>query len=201
MSRIISDTPSLTFDGASHRYKLDGRPVPSVTEVISSLLPGWQADPWYLNRGACLHHGCALHDKSVLDWSSVSPEIAGRVRAWQRFRDEFPAETLMIETPLASRRYLFAGTPDRLFQRDGYLFVCDLKSSLESQVDLQLGAYSLLVEEETRIKPKKAVAVELRDDETYRCRWLDQHQLRRAEQVFLACLSVVGWARHNKVQL
>lgn len=187
------------FDRASHTYRINGAIVPSVTQVIGAVMPGWQAAEWYLQRGLALHHGCHLADKGVLDWHSVSPEIHGRIRAWLRFRDEYRAECVMAEMPMSHPIYRYAGAPDRGFESDERLTVCDLKSTIEPQVRLQLGGYSLLwTANNGGRKVWQAVAVELHDDETYRTLWLDQHELRRAEQAFLNCLGVYGFmTAHN----
>lgn len=181
----------LTFDEATHTYRLDGRVVPSVTQVIGSVLPGWQADEWYLQRGRALHHACALLDRGVLNWDSVAPEIIGRVRAWQRFVADSRAIIMGIETPHADSVYRFAGTIDRILFVDGVELpvICDLKSTIEPQVRVQLGGYSVLSGVGGK-RPRRAVAVELHDDATYKTLWLNDHEMRRAEQTFLAALTV-----------
>jgi uncharacterized protein YodC (DUF2158 family) len=42
------------------------------------------------------------------------------------------------------------------------------------------------------------VAVETHDDGTYKCRWFTKAELRRAEQTYLAFLTVRNWLAANK---
>lgn len=201
----------LEFNAETHEYRIDGRLVPSVTQVINAVLPGWQAGEWYMRRGTALHHGCRFLDEGRLDWSSVSPEIEPRIKAWAKFRDEFPAEVLACELPLG-HVIGFAGTLDRVLRQaeasDG--IICDIKSTITPQVRLQLAAYRLLWAGQTatgatwangHVKINRGVAVELRDDGTYSTLWMNADELSRCEQVFLACLSVYGFAAKHKIKL
>ncbi|MDO8598041.1 MAG: hypothetical protein Q7R45_15640, partial [Sulfuricaulis sp.] len=124
-----------TFDADRHEYRIGERIVPSVTQIIRAVLPGWQASEWHMQRGTALHHGCRLLDQGVLDWASVSPEIMPRVLAWQQFRLDAYATISAVEVQLASDRYWFAGTCDRVLARgvDSDI-ICELKSTVEPQV-------------------------------------------------------------------
>lgn len=198
---MIATQPNFTFDPELHVYQIDGRTVPSVTEIIGTVLPGWQAESWYLGRGRALHAACDLDDRGCLDWDSVAREIEGRVLAWRKFRRECPVSLVESEHPLASARHRYAGTFDRIFDFAGKLVVCDLKSTCEPQVRLQLGAYSLLIQErDPRQKIVQAVAVELRESEEYRTLWINERELRRAESQFLATLSVFNFMRQHNLK-
>lgn len=201
MLTLNIETPGLTFDAGEHSYRLNGRPLPSVTTIINAVLPQWQAGDWYLQRGRALHHGCHLYDADVLDWDSVSPEIEPRIRAWGQFRRDFPAEVVLSEQPLANGVIGYAGTPDRVF-RDSYgnNVLCDLKSTICPQVRLQLGAYAQMLALH-KINIVRAVAVELRDDGTYRTEWLLPVDLERAYRVFQSCLTVSNFARAHNLNL
>lgn len=184
----------LKFDAETHSYWLRGQRLPSVTQVIQRVMPyEGPRDEWAMQRGSAMHHGCALDDMGKLDWDSVSPEIEGRILAWRKFRRDWPAGLVQAEQPLASEKYRFAGTPDRVFDGgNGLNVLCDLKSNIVPQSIVQVGFYSLLLAE-NRIKIDRAVVVELRDDESFRCEWLDPLALRKAERVALACLTCHGF--------
>ena len=195
----MSASAVLQFDAERHEYRLAGRLVPSVTQVIRAVLPGWEASEWHMQRGTALHHGCRLLDQGVLDWQSVSPEIGPRIQAWQKFRKDSMVDVVSVETPLFSERYWFAGTCDRMLARGiASGIVCDLKSTIEPQVRVQLGGYSILWAARGA-KPHAAVAVELRADGTYRCLWLDAAELRIAEQTFLAALTIHNFQINHKL--
>lgn len=190
-------TPTLTMDD-QHVYRLGDVVLPSVTQVIGSVLPGWQADPWYLERGSALHHGCRLFDEGRLDWSSVAPEIEGRVRAWEQFRKDWPAKMLACEMPMVHSIYNYAGTLDRVFQSEAGLTLLDIKSSIAPQVALQLGAYSQLWNEVGAGTISRGAAVELRDNGTYSAEWFTKREVEQGGRIFLACLTIHSFKKkHN----
>lgn len=195
----------LEFDAETHTYKLNGKVVPSVTQVIRAVLPERPVDEFYLGRGRAIHHGCRLLDEGRLDWSTVAPEIEPRIRAWQNFRvDLCGYRPCAIEQPLGSEALQFAGTLDRVFERQGADWtLMDLKSTISPQARVQLGGYSILWSaqwrgEGPRRPLKRAGAIELQDDGQYKALWLDQRELRLAEQVFVACLTVFNFMRAYK---
>lgn len=188
---------TIDFDATTHTYTLDGKRLPSVTQIIKAVLPydfGPGVGDWHMQRGTATHHGCRLLDEGRLDWSTVDPEIEPRIRAWEKFRRDWPAELVANERQLASAKYGYAGTLDRMFDRAGQI-VADIKNSVSPQVRLQLAAYSLLWTENGGGKVCQAVAVELDKSGTYSCHWMNKHELRRAEQQWLALLTVYGFAR------
>lgn len=189
---------TLEFRESDHSYRIDGRRVPSVTGIIGQVMPlPFQAGEWHMRRGVSTHHGCRLLDAGTLDWSSVDPEIMPRIKAWEKFRREWPAEIVACELPLGSESLRYAGTLDRVFKREDTLTICDIKSSLSPQVIVQLAAYALLWRDAGNRPVSKGVAVELRSDASYRCMWVDAGQLRRGEQVFLAALTIHNWKKEN----
>lgn len=190
-------TATLTMD-AEHRYRIGDVEIPSVTQVIGSVLPGWQADEWYMQRGSAMHHGCRLMDEGRLDWSSVAPEIEGRLRAWKAFRDSFAAEVLVSERPVHHKIFRFAGTLDRIFvDAHGHLIIADIKSTICPQVEVQLGAYKRAFDDSGADLRAigRGVAVELSDNGTYRTQWFTNKELTYSGQIFLACLSIYGFKR------
>lgn len=192
----------LTFDPEKHEYRQAGRVLPSVTQILRATLPAWQASEWYLQRGRALHHACRLLDEGRLDRSSVAPEIGPRVRAWERFVADSGCMVLAenIERKMASAKYGFAGTCDRVILFRNVLYVLDLKSTLAAQVAVQLGGYKLLLRESTEVTCLRAVAVELRDTGEYKAKWIDYPELRLAEQTFLSCLTVFNFMQANNLK-
>lgn len=189
-------TSRLEFDEESHRYTLDGKVLPSVTKIINNVLPTFQASQWHMDRGKRTHAACEWLDNGCDP--EIDPEIYPRVNAWRKFRADYGGKIVANELRLASKLLRFAGTIDRVISTGKNLIIADLKNSVSPQVRLQLAGYSLLWKENNENSPKSAVAVELLDTGNYKCLWMDRHELRRAEQQFLALLSVYGFAEtHN----
>lgn len=191
----------LQFNEADHSYWLDGRRLPGVTETISRIAPHPNIDEWYLQRGAAVHAAVALSLRGELDPDSVDDRIKGRIEAVLKFIQDLKLSPVMLETPFASKRYQFAGTLDFLGENehDGRV-LADWKGSLWPQVEPQMGAYALLLEESPHKKCDKAIAVETHDDGTYKCRWFCKRDIQIAKQTFLAFLTARNWLDANKIK-
>src|SRR6185369_16884352 len=107
---------AVEFNADKHEYRIDGSVIPSVTQVIGTVLPGWQASQTKKDRGTAVHRMCSLLDDNKLEWDLVSKEIEGRVHAWRHFREDFPSTTVLNETSLAHPIHRYAGTLDRLLE-------------------------------------------------------------------------------------
>lgn len=139
---------NLDFDPETHIYKLDGKIIPGVTQIISELLPiQYKSDDWYLTRGRAVHQAAAFIAKGIeFDYED---RIAGQVAAIRKFFDEVKPDVKFVEEVVSSRLYRFAGTLDlaadlrslRYQFRDALI---DYKSSMSiDRTGLQLAAYSL----------------------------------------------------------
>jgi hypothetical protein len=193
---------AFTFDASTHTYRIDGRVVPSVTQVIRSIIPGHQADEWYLNRGTAIHYGCELYDKGTLDMDSVDPLIKKQIEAWAKFRQDFPHPIKEIELPMAHSPFGYAGKVDRIFDAKDSWVITDIKSSYEPQAIPQLGAYSLMWSlASPQLRKHTGVIVEVRDDGTYKCHWITVQEMRRAEKTFASLLTVFNFAKEHKLAL
>lgn len=189
---------TLTFHEEDHSYWLGERRLPGVTETISRLAPHRDVDEWYLQRGSAVHAAVALSLQGELDPESVDPRIQGRIDSVMQFIRDTALTPVLLETKLVSTRHQFAGTLDFLGKTpSGEHILADWKGSLSSQVELQMGAYFLLLTE-AKHTCSQAVAVETHDDGTYRCRWFLAKDLRIAALNFQAFLTTTNWlTRHN----
>lgn len=85
----------LTFDESTHAYAINGRPIPSVTQVIEESCPfGWHGE--VVDRaarfGQALHKTCELLETGKL--GSYDPLLEPWLAGWNRFLADLPA---MIE--------------------------------------------------------------------------------------------------------
>ena len=187
---------NLAFVEATHTYTIDGGKVPSVTQVIAACVPTFQAGQWYLDRGRAVHSAIQLHLQGQLDWSSIDDRIKGRMKGFLAFMDDTGTVPLAVELRQASEAYRFAGTIDMLGEiRKQSPFLVDWKSTLCPEVEVQLGAYWLLLPKTSTVD--RAVAVETHDKGSYQCKWFSARELRAASQTFLAMLTTRNWLEKN----
>ena len=170
----------LTFREHDHSYWYEGRRLPGVTEVLEPLQSFAGIPPNVLEAKARLGrvvHACtALHDTGDLDESSVAESAVPYLEAWRSFRRFMPdLEFTLIEKPLASLHFGFAGTPDRLGLQGDQPWVLDIKCTavIAPVVSVQLCAYGKLADEchfnnDPRAKkPTRYAAIQLKPNGKY----------------------------------
>ncbi len=166
----------LTFDEPTHVYRLDGRPVPSVTSLLGKLhdFAGVPADVLEAarQRGTAVHRACHFFDENDLDESQLTPQVAGYLQGWKKFRAESGCVIHECETMAAHPVHRFAGTYDRVLSFPSFSNgTLDIKTGEPHWVmGLQLAAYNALRSE---IAAPRAT-LHLRADGTYRLKhWVD----------------------------
>lgn len=185
----------IDFDESIHAYKLDGRPVLSVTQILreAGLIDTTHYTEYARDRGTYVAQATQFYDEGDLDFSGLAPELLPYVLQWQKFIEWSGAEVLSIEERVANTTYLYAGTLDRRIRMRGDEYVLDIKTGEpEPWHSLQTGAYSA-----TFIERKKRCAVYLSPD---RFRW-NSHNDPRDVNVFLAAASIANWKLNNGVSL
>jgi hypothetical protein len=185
----------LQFDAERHIYSVDGRAIPSVTQILEacgvvdySYLPP-ETRKMALARGSAVHLACQFDDEGDFDEASA-PELLPYVEAWRRFCAEQGMTFLDIERRVYSAKYGYAGTLDRIGTngRDD-LCLIDLKTnSSEGWVRLQTAAYAGALDEPRRYLRGCA---ELHKDGTYRAMWFPAAEWQKDFSEFLACLAVL----------
>lgn len=199
----------LYFDAEEHEYRLFGRRLPSVTEVLgeTGMLPDYSwLDDFYRERGSAVHEAIGLEFFDRLDWNSLDENTRPYVERFRAFVEHIGFRPLVVEQPLASQAYLYAGTPDALgVTRSGEIFFVDWKcGAVEPGHHVQVaGGYMPLLEEaadegivpvtrEELARAKMAV-VSLAQDPP---------KLHRVERnghrdVFRSALAVYNWRRNH----
>ena len=175
-----------TFDPDGHLYFIDGRPVPSVTQIIQAILGDaiWHASDWYLERGRVVHACCALIARGKR--FEHDPQIAGQVAACRLFFKEHDIDDVLeVEQPMHSTRYMFAGTMDLHCLFNGRDTILDWKSALSPVAEIQVGGYAI-----ERPQAKWGMIVALQENGKYKAG--EMFKLERRKQEFLALRSVYG---------
>jgi hypothetical protein len=148
----------LIFNAATHEYSVDGRILPSVTQVLQaegiydmSMIP---EDRLRVAQqlGTAVHLATEFDDKGILDNASIDDVVRPYLTQWKKFKHDFDFELISSECRYYSEKYKYAGTLDRTcFLRMATTprkCLLDIKTGVESDViGLQLAAYqNLLIE-------------------------------------------------------
>lgn len=123
----------IEFDEATHTYRLAGRVVPSVTQILGPLYSFAGIDPLVLEAkrslGIRVHKACEALDLGVLDERSLEPDVLGYLEAYKTFLDLKSPTLIACEQAVANPAEGYAGTLDRIYAVGGRVFVTDLKAT------------------------------------------------------------------------
>lgn len=186
----------LSFDADTHTYALDGRRLPSVTQVMDSTVTNYAGIPpaileYKSALGVAVHRACELYDIDDLDESSIDPVVVPYLSAWKSFISDTAFKIEWNETQVYSRRYGYAGTLDRFgkIKRVGALIDIKTVTALSPATGVQLAGYERAARDSLALGTMaiNRYAVQLRPDGTYRMqKYDDQNEFA----VFLACLQI-----------
>lgn len=186
-----------SFDPVEHVYKINGRAVPSVTQIINEVLQieHYGATDFHLQRGSTVHACAAMIAQGKefdLDLSNQSPDeaagIMGMLEAVRRFYREIKPSVISVEQSVYSSRYMYAGTFDLLCGMSCMTNLVDFKSNLTDTVPLQLAGYAIALKEGGGYDVRLGIGVELHTDGSYKTS--EVYDLRKYVNKFLALRSV-----------
>ena len=195
---------NLEFDFMTHTYWLDGRIVPSVTQVIKSVgMSDYSKIPADILQakaelGQIVHEATEYDDADDLDEESLCLDAIRYIEAWRKFKQDFKPVLKLAEQRLGSVKHGFAGTIDRLLAIHGLDYLLDLKASMaEPWHKVQLAGYLLLLKE-NGIRPAKCLNVYLQPDGNYKTAEKKPTNLKVDEAAFLHALNVHKWKLNNQ---
>lgn len=124
---------SLAFDAEKHEYRLGGKLLPSVTQILS-IVNDFDSIPRAIlenarDRGERLHAAINLFNRDDLDFDSLDNETSDDVHAWARFLRESGAIVIASEQPVVHDTLGYAGTPDVVLQWGNRIVIPDVKAS------------------------------------------------------------------------
>lgn len=187
------NSPVIEFHEPTHTYSVNGRPVPSVTQVLkeAGLIDTTWYNEWGKHRGSTVHRCMQLLAEDRLDLASVDPRIQGYVDAGARFMDEINFEVERTEMHVCNEKLRFAGTLDLFGRRKNNPAIIDYKTGpLQRPTQIQLTGYSNT--DQMPGGPIELWGVQLRIDGTYKMeRFIPNFP------VWHAALRVVGWKREK----
>jgi hypothetical protein len=144
------------FRDEDHKYFLDEgmtKEVPGVSSILEHFgysdfksikkFIGEDALKRAQDYGTAVHRTCEFYDKGTL--GKYDPKIEGCLEAWKQYRrDNKIKEFFIIEEPLVSKVWGFAGTPDRMQE-----YILDDIKTGSHQVShfIQSALYKILIDE------------------------------------------------------
>jgi len=127
------------FEDDTHIYKLNGKVIPSNTEILKSFNVGnYNRIPFdtlehAMLRGKAVHKAIQLYENKTLDPESVHPEVAPYFEQYVAFvRTEAAGQLILSETPIFSVNYNFATTLDQVRKRKGEYSIIEIKTGTNS---------------------------------------------------------------------
>lgn len=192
----------ISFNPEGHIYTVNGEVYPSVTQVLAETCMGWMpSDETAMQLGTAFHEATAILDRGqTLDPDSVDERIIPDLRVYQQALEDLEWHPAMIEKPLASVRYRFAGTMDRAYNSNSGTIICDLKRGEPcAWHSLQAAAYHLAYCEMFGVTGRAERDVSrctmYCGGDSVKIKW---HEDMRDCAVFLSALQVYNWrAKHN----
>lgn len=167
----------ITFRPDVHQYEIDGRPVPSVTQVLKSAGLTGSGDfytPEARDRGTAVHLATQLIDTGLcsIDEFSDAPYF-GYVQAWASFKAETKAQIVAVERIVGHQFFGVAGTLDRVVRFGMIEYTLDIKTGGPAPWhSIQTAAYNVLDSAESRGR----MVVYLRPDGSWKVSTFNFHQ-------------------------
>lgn len=189
---------TVTFNAERHEYTVDGRRVPSVTQVLRACYDFSRVPPEVLaakgELGTAVHLACELDDADDLDEASVGEAVRPYLDAYRLFKTHKLTHVIATEQ-IVSHRLGYAGKFDLLTEFDDARWLIDWKTPLliNPAVALQTAAYVGAMSPDLAPPPGvklKRAALQLKNDGTYR---LHEFSDPNDFAVFVSFLNVHQW--------
>lgn len=137
------------YNDELHEYRVEGKIVPSVTQIISAA--GLIDNSFFTEaaraRGTYIHTAILYYLQDDLVEDSIPDEYKGYMNAFKQFMVDTLCKPLinMCEVPVFNE--LFAGTPDIICTLKGWESIVDVKTGAESPITgIQTAAYERLLD-------------------------------------------------------
>jgi hypothetical protein len=187
----------IDFDELNHVYLVDGVKTPSVTQILKAegFIDTGKYASGAASFGTAVHQMLEFYDQGELDDTALDDRLRPYQIAWMTFLGQTGYNVKEIEIRLASALG-YAGTIDRVLEKDGKLAICDIKSgSKVAYHPLQVSAYSALYKEWNKLKTwPDRIVVYLNNEGKYNvehCTDLTHYAL------WNSILSIHNWKKNN----
>lgn len=191
---------TLAFDKLTHTYTVDGRIIPSVTQVLKEVgIVDYSFIPQDVlveaaRRGTLAHLACQYLDDGQLDRASLDQEIAGYVESYERWKEAAGFKVAFSEQRLFNRQWRYAGTLDRTGFLGDSRVCLDFKTGVILPGHaMQLAAYTACLPDPLRWR---RIALKLHQDGSMATPTeYPIHEFSQDFAVFTAALACVNWKR------
>lgn len=189
----------LSFDAVRHEYRINGRVVPSVTQVLDVIRTGGGSDAqreYKRQIGKALDVAIELSERDDLDVDSLHEDVVPFFQAWLNFKQATGFRVLLNQPIVYSNKLQVAGTPDLIGTREpGKLNPDELLDTkcvftMDPATAIQTAGYSMLALESLGIRIKKRGGVQLLRDGTFK---FYSYTNPSDEGVFRSCLNIFAW--------
>lgn len=193
---------SVIFEPINHIYSDEkGKEYPSVTTILShfGMTPDFDKFGNDTSRdfGTAVHKVLELFDNDVLHAYNYDPVIEPYLNGYKKFLKEFKPEWEMIETPLISKIWGFAGTADRVGVIKGKTCVLDFKTGSPNPYhELQTAGYQVLVEDNYKVNVKVRHSLYLMPDDF---RLSPEYTKRSDRSIMIGQAQSYQWKLTNKL--
>lgn len=162
----------LEFEPEAHVYRLNGRRVPSVTDVVSVLEDFSRIPPAALETarvfGGHVHDAIAFDIRGALDWKRLAKPLVPYVEAWRRFCKDSGLVISASELRVAHEKLGFAGRLDVKGLLNKASCIIDVKSgALPRSVGPQTAGYEAALAAAFGAKVRRRYALQL--DPSFSC--------------------------------
>ena len=198
MALNIPNLPELTFEEASHTYRLDGLIIPSVTTLMKPLSEAYYGgiDAKVLgraaDRGTSVHSAIDLYCRfGIID---IEPELEGYFEAFKAWFKDYDVKPYATETRTYNKSLLYAGTVDMSCSEKGVDTLADFKTTAgfsSMLCGVQLEAYDR-AQESHGVKYQNRAIIQLKKYGTY-CRHTEFPPRTECWRVFTSLLNVSGF--------
>ncbi len=142
--------PGFEFREAEHTYWIEGQRLPGFSEIAKA--ERWVDDSFYTeearDRGSAVHDAGLLLLQGMLNFGALDKRWKGYLLSLADALGELEIEPILVEIPLASRSFRFAGKFDLLARIRKAIWLIDIKTGgPQDWHSLQLAAYHILLAE------------------------------------------------------
>jgi hypothetical protein len=179
---------NVVYHDGTHTYMVDGRVVPSVTQILADqrLIDLTWYTPDGRERGTAVHKAIANQCRGALCFNNK--ELEPYLEAYNNFQKDCDWVPEIIEQSMGCRFY--AGTPDQIGKLNKKPAVLDIKTGgITPAVALQLVAYEKLYE-----KPLKRFSLQLTETGRY---ILDEHKDKKDPYIWESAVSLWWWRKNR----